>query len=257
MTVSVSACVITRDDESQIRRCLESLSWADELVVVVDERSRDATEALARQQGARVLRHRYEGNVEQKSFALDQARGEWVVSLDADEVLSQELSERLRELLASPGARFDGVELNRVTHHLGRWIRHGDFHPDWQLRAFRRAKGRWTGMNPHGRVRLEGEVRRLEGDLEHYSYRDLADQLERVQEFSRIEAHELRRAGRRARIRDMLLRPPARFLRAYVLKGGFRDGVPGLSIAAVSSFHVFLKFAKLWELEHAARRQGA
>jgi len=112
-------------------------------------------------------------------------------------------------------------------------------------------------VNPHGRVRLEGEVRRLEGDLEHYSYDDLADQLARVQEFSRIEAHELRRAGRRARIRDMLLRPPARFLRAYVLKGGFRDGVPGLTIAAVSSFHVFLKFAKLWELEHVARRQGA
>lgn len=257
MTVSVSACVITRDDESQIRRCLESVSWADEVVVVVDGRSRDATEAVARQLGARVLRHRYEGNVEQKSFALDQARGEWVVSLDADEALSQELSERLRELLASPGARFDGVELNRVTHHLGRWIRHGDFHPDWQLRAFRRAKGRWAGVNPHGRVRLEGEVRRLEGDLEHHSYDDLADQLARVQEFSRIEAHELRRAGRRARIRDMLLRPPARFLRAYVLKGGFRDGVPGLTIAAVSSFHVFLKFAKLWELEHVARRQGA
>jgi len=119
VTVSVSACVITRDDESQIRRCLESVSWADEVVVVVDERSRDATEAVARQLGARVLRHRYEGNVEQKSFALDQARGEWVVSLDADEVLSEELSERLRELLACVGARFDGVELNRVIHHLG------------------------------------------------------------------------------------------------------------------------------------------
>ncbi len=257
MTVSVSACIITRDDESQIRLCLESVSWADEVVVVVDERSCDATEAVAQQLGARVLRHRYEGNVEQKNFALDQARGEWVVSLDADEALSEDLSARLREILASAGARFDAVELNRVTYHLGRWIRHGDFHPDWQLRVFRREKGRWAGVNPHGRVRLEGQVRRLEGDLEHYSYDDLADQIARVQEFSRIEAHELRRAGRRARIRDMLLRPPARFLRAYLLKGGFRDGVAGLTIAAVSSFHVFLKFAKLWELEHVARRQGA
>jgi glycosyltransferase involved in cell wall biosynthesis len=150
--VSVSACVITHDDESQIRRCLESLSWADETVVVVDERSRDATEAVARQLGARVLRHRYEGNVEQKDFALDQARGEWVVSLDADEALSEELSVRLR---------------------------------------------------------------------------------------------------------DLPLRPPARLLRAYVWKGGFRDGVPGLTIAAVSSFHVFLEFAKLWELEHVARGRGA
>jgi glycosyltransferase involved in cell wall biosynthesis len=257
VTVAVSACVITRDDESHIRRCLESLDWADETVVVVDDRSRDATEDIARQLGARVLRHRYEGNVEQKNYALAQARGEWIVSLDADEALSDELSGRLRELLAGAGVRFDGVELNRVTHHLGRWLRHGDFHPDWQLRAFRRAKGRWEGVNPHGRVRLEGRVERLEGDLEHYSYEDLADQIARCQEFSRIEADELWRAGRRARIRDLLLRPPARFLRAYVLKGGFRDGVPGLTVAAVTAFHVFLKFAKLWELEHVTRRRSA
>jgi glycosyltransferase involved in cell wall biosynthesis len=248
----ISACVIARDDAAHIRRCLDSLAWADERVVVLDDRSRDATEAIARELGARVIRRRYEGNVEQKNFALEQARGEWVVALDADESLSAELAGALRAELGS-GGDCDGIEVNRVTHHLGRWIRHGDFHPDWQLRAFRRARGRWVGSNPHGRVRVPGAVLRVAGDCEHRSYADLADQLARVQEFSRIEAERLFAAGRRARVSDLALRPPARFLRGYLVKGGFLDGVPGLAIAAVSAFHVFVKYAKLWELERAPR----
>jgi glycosyltransferase involved in cell wall biosynthesis len=223
-------------------------------VVVVDERSRDATEALALRAGARVLRHAYQGNVEQKNFALDQLKHDWVVALDADEVLSPQLAGRLRDRLASPEDDLAGIELNRVTRHLGRWIRHGDFHPDWQLRAFRRSRGRWAGSHPHGRVRVQGRVARLAGDLEHYGYQDLADQIERVQAYSRDEALELERRGRRARVSDLTLRPPARFLRAYLLKAGFRDGVPGLVIAAVTAFHVFLKYAKLWELDRPERR---
>ncbi len=250
----ISACVIARDDAPRIERCLASLAWADETVVVIDERSCDGTEDLARRAGARTLRHPYPGNVEQKNFALDQAKHDWVVALDADEALSPELAARLRERLARDEPALDGLELNRVTRHLGRWIRHGDFHPDWQLRVFRRSRGRWAGSNPHGRVRLDGCVERLAGDLEHASYADLADQVARVQEYSRIEALELHRRGRRARVSDLCLRPPARFLRAYLLKAGFRDGMPGFLIAAVTAFHVLLKYAKLWEIERVARR---
>jgi hypothetical protein len=143
----------------------------------------------------------------------------------------------------------DGYEINRVTFHLGRWIRHGDFYPDWQLRLFRRGAGEWAGVNPHGRVQLPGVVRRLPGECEHRSYRDLADQVDRIQDFSRIQARAWHAEGLPVRIRDMVLRPPARFLRAYLLKQGFRDGVPGLVIATATAFHVFLKYAKLWELE--------
>jgi glycosyltransferase involved in cell wall biosynthesis len=253
---AVSGCVIARDDASRIEACLASLAWTDETVVVIDERSCDATEPLARRAGARVLRHAYEGNLEQKNFALDQLKTDWVVALDADEALSPELSVRLRERLASDPDGLHGIELNRVTRHLGRWIRHGDFHPDWQLRVFRRSRGRWAGSNPHGRVRVAGRVERLAGDLEHASYQDLSDQLARVQEYSRVEAEQLHRRGRRARISDLCLRPPARFLRAYLLKAGFLDGVPGFVIAAVTAFHVFLKYAKLWELGRAARGDG-
>lgn len=253
----VSACVIARDDALQIERCLASLAWADETVVVIDERSGDATEELARRAGARALRHPYQGNVEQKNFALDQAKNDWVVALDADEALSPALVARIRERLEGDPTDADGFELNRVTRHLGRWIRHGDFHPDWQLRVFRRSRGRWAGSNPHGRVRLSGRALRIEGDLEHASYRDLADQVARVQEYSRVEAIELHRRGRRARVSDLCLRPPARFLRAYLLKAGFLDGMPGFLIAALTAFHVLLKYAKLWELERRDSRERA
>jgi glycosyltransferase involved in cell wall biosynthesis len=254
VTQPLSACVIARDDAATLGRCLASLAFADECVVVIDERSHDASEAIARAANARVLRHPYQGNVEQKNFALEQAKHDWVISLDADEALSPALAAALRARLARAGPELSGLELDRVTRHLGRWIRHGDFHPDWQLRVFRRSRGRWAGSNPHGRVRVEGRVERVDGDLEHESYADLADQIARVQDYSRIEAQQLFERGRRARVSDLCLRPLWRFVRAYLLKGGFRDGVPGFVVAAVTGFHVFLKYAKLWELERAARR---
>jgi hypothetical protein len=147
-----------------------------------------------------------------------------------------------------------GYEVNRATFHLGRWIRHGDFYPDWKLRLFRRSQARWIGRDPHGRVVVDGGVGRLQAELAHYSYRDLSDQIDRIQFFSDESARALREEGRSARMGDLLLRPPARFLRAYLLKRGFLDGVAGFVIAAATAFHVFLKYAKLWELERGAAR---
>jgi len=224
-------------------------------VVVIDSRSSDATEEIARELGVRVVEHPYQGNIEQKNFALTQASRDWILSLDADEAITEPLAREIRSLLAAPPTDVDGYEINRVTYHLGRWIRHGDFYPDWQLRLFRRGAGEWAGVNPHGRIQLRGTVRRLRGECEHRSYRDLADQIDRIQDFSRIQARAYRATGLPARIRDMVLRPPARFFRAYLLKQGFRDGVPGLVIAAATAFHVFLKYAKLWELERVRPEQ--
>ena len=245
----LSCCIIACNEERDIRRCLESVSFADECVVVIDSRSSDATGQIAGELGARVIEHPYQGNIEQKNFALAQAKRDWILSLDADEAITEPLAREIRALLAAPPSDVDGYEINRVTYHLGRWIRHGDFYPDWQLRLFRRGAGEWAGVNPHGRVQLPGAVRRLPGECEHRSYRDLADQIDRIQDFSRIQARASHAEGLPVRIRDMILRPPARFLRAYLLKQGFRDGVPGLVIATATAFHVFLKYAKLWELE--------
>jgi hypothetical protein len=140
-----------------------------------------------------------------------------------------------------------------VTFHLGRWIRHGDYFPDWQLRLFRREGARYVGVNPHGRPEVPGSVERLSGELEHWSYRDLADQVERIQAFSRVQAEQLFEQGRRASLADLVFNPPGRFLRAYLLKRGFLDGIPGFVIAAATAFHVLLKYAKLWELERLGR----
>ncbi len=245
----LSVCIIACNEERDLPRCLDSVSFADEIVVVVDTRSSDATERIARAHGARVHLHEYAGNVEQKNHALAQASGDWVLSLDADEAVTPALADAVRSALAATPAELHGYEINRVTWHLGRWIRHGEFFPDWVFRLFRRDAGLWQGENPHGRVVVAGATQRLAGELEHYSYRDLADQVARIQDFSTIQARGNAARGRGGAVRDMLLRPPARFLRAYLLKQGYRDGVAGFVIAAATAFHVFLKYAKQWELE--------
>lgn len=249
----LSVCVLACDEERELERCLASVAWADEIVVVVDEKSRDGSEAVARRLAARVERRPYAGDVAQKSFALSLAKHDWVFVLDPDEVVTPALSDAMQEVLqraaAGNAAGIDCVayEVNRATYHLGRWIRHGDFYPDWKLRLFRRSRSRYVGRDPHGRVEADGRVARLAGDLEHYSYRDLADQIARIQFFSGQAAAALAREGVRFRRRDLVLRPPARFLRSYVLRAGFRDGMPGFVIAVASAFYVFLKYAKLWE----------
>jgi len=243
----LSVCIIACNEEENLPRCLASVGFADEVVVVIDPRSSDASEAQAREAGARTILHPYEGNVEQKNFALGEAKHDWVLALDADEALSPGLAASVQRVLAADGPA-DGYELNRLTWHLGRWIRHGEFFPDWQMRLFRRSRGRVVGTNPHGRVAVDGRSARLDGELHHYSYRDLADQVARIQEFSRIQAAALYAAGRRATVFDLGLRPPLRFLRCWLLKQGVRDGLPGFVIAAATAFHVFLKYAKLWEL---------
>jgi glycosyltransferase involved in cell wall biosynthesis len=249
MRPPISACVLACDEEDPLAGCLASVAWVDEIVVVVDAKSRDGSERIARERGARVERRAYAGDIDQKSHCVGLARHDWVVVIDPDEVMQPALAAELQRALESVGEEIAGFELDRLTHHLGRWIRHGDFHPDWKLRVFRRSRARWVGEDPHGRVEVDGRVRRLAGILEHRSYRDLADQVDRIQRFSAQAARAMHARGRRVRLSDLLLRPPARFLRAYVLKRGCLDGMPGLVLAAATAFHVFLKYAKLWELE--------
>ena len=251
----LSVCVLACNDEPILARCLDSLDFADEIVVVVDAKSTDGSEKIAREKATAVVVHRYLGDVEQKRHAVGLAANEWVLLLDSDEVVSDALAERIREFLSrsASGTLIAGCEVNRLTFHLGRWLRHGDFHPDWKLRLFRRSAAAVVGRNPHGRVEVAGPIRRLDGDLEHYSYRDLADQVERIQRFSDQGADALYRDDRRFRLIDLCLRPPARFFRAFVLKRGLLDGMPGFIVAVATAIYVFLKYAKLWELE---RRRG-
>jgi glycosyltransferase involved in cell wall biosynthesis len=248
----LSVCLLARDEEVELERCLAAVAWADEIVVVVDDRSRDGTEALARRLATRVERKPYAGDVLQKRYCTSLARNDWVLILDPDEVVPPELAASIQSVLAS-ASRADSLQvpvayrLNRVTYHLGRWIRHGDFFPDWKLRLFRRSRARFEGRDPHGRVEVDGPVGVLAGELLHYSYRDLADQITRIQFFSDQAARARVEQGLPFRLSDLVWRPPGRFLRSYLLKQGFRDGLPGFVISVASAFYVFLKYAKHWE----------
>jgi glycosyltransferase involved in cell wall biosynthesis len=247
----LTVCVLAYNDEAILARCLESLDFADEVVVVVDAKSTDGSEKIAKDMAAVVSVNRYAGDVEQKRHAQSLATNEWVLLLDSDEVVGPELASEICEFLATSGndASISGCEINRLTFHLGRWLRHGDFYPDWKLRLYRVREARVAGNNPHGRIEVLGRVCRLLGDLEHFSYRDLSDQVMRIQRFSGQAAASLFSLGHPFRLRDLCARPPARFARAYFLKRGFLDGIPGLVVAVATAFHVFLKYAKLWELE--------
>ncbi|MCZ6781714.1 MAG: glycosyltransferase family 2 protein, partial [Proteobacteria bacterium] len=204
MRAPVSVCIIACNEEELLPRCLDSVAWADEIVVVVDEKSRDGTEKIARERAQCVIVRPYLGDIEQKEFCAGLASHDWVLALDPDEVLPPATVRELEESLASADEVLSGIEVNRATFYLGRWVRHGDFYPDWKLRVFRRSRARFTGRNPHARIEVEGEVHRLAGVLEHRSYRDLADQIERIQFFSEQAARALHEEGRRARVRDLV-----------------------------------------------------
>ena len=242
----VSATIITLNEADHISDAIDSVSWADE-IVVVDSGSTDGTLDIARARGARVSTRAWTGYVDQKNHAASLASHDWIISLDADERVTPELAAEIQTLLRSEPPR-RGYRMPRVTFHLGRWIRTTDFYPDYQARLYDRRAASWRGHLVHESVQVNGGVDYLRGELQHYSFRDLTDHVERVNHYTTLAARQLHAAGRRATPVDMLVHPAAAFLRNYVLRRGFLDGSAGLLISIVNAYSVFLKFAKLWEL---------
>ena len=241
----VTATVITCNEAANIQAALESLSWADE-IIVVDSESTDATVSIARRFTDRVIVRPWPGYIAQKNFAAEQATHDWIFSLDADERVSPPLASEIAAVLK--GAAAAGYRVPRVTFHLGRWIRSTDWYPDYQLRLYDRRRARWSGKYVHESVKADGPVIDLRGELLHYAYRDLAHHVQTMDRYTTLAAQQMFEAGRRAGWLDLALHPPAAFLRNYLLRGGFRDGVPGLIVSAMNARYVGLKFAKLWEL---------
>ena len=241
----LSVVVITLNEAERLRACLESAAWADELVVV-DAESQDKTVQIAREFTDRVLVRPWAGFAEQKNFAVAQATGDWILSLDADEEVPPELRAEIQALLGAEPAE-DGYRVPRRNIFWGRWIRHGGLYPDWQLRLFRRGRGRFVERTVHESVRVEGRVGRLASPLVHRSYRDVADFLERADRYSTLAAAEWVRSGRRAGVGDLVVRPAGRFLSMYVVRGGFLDGWPGFLLACLYAYYVFVRSAKVWE----------
>jgi glycosyltransferase involved in cell wall biosynthesis len=254
---TLSALVVCGNEAHNIADCLESVAWCDE-IVVVDSFSTDGTLEIARRYTGRVFQRAWPGFIEQKQFALEQATGDWVLNLDADERCTDALREAILAALGSADAQgVAGFEVRRHVFYLGRWIDHGGWYPDWKLRVACRDRARFTGVEPHDRFVADGPVRRLHADLVHFTYRDFAHQLRTVDRFSDVVAAQSRKEGRRFSMLDALLHPPAKFLECYVWKRGFLDGWPGFVIAMTTAFYVFARQVKLRELDAAERAAGA
>jgi glycosyltransferase involved in cell wall biosynthesis len=241
----VTVTVITRNESSNLAAALESVRWADE-IVVVDSESTDDTVAIARRYTDRVVVRPWPGYVAQKNFAAAQATHDWILSLDADERVSPELAAEIQHVLTRPDAA--GYRIPRVTFHLGRWIRSTDWYPDYQLRLYDRRRAAWQGRYVHESVRAEGPVARLRHELQHYAYRDLAHHVQTMDRYTTLAARQLFEDGRRASWIDILIVPRLTFFRNYILRRGFRDGMTGLVISTMNAYYVALKFAKLREL---------
>ncbi|MGH7769462.1 MAG: glycosyltransferase family 2 protein [Candidatus Binatia bacterium] len=244
----ISAIVVCFNEEDNIGRCLASLEWCDE-IVVVDSFSTDRTVEICRRYTDRVIQRAWAGYRDQKAFAHSQATKEWVFLVDSDEEVSAELRDEIRNALAAGGDGLAAFSVPRLVRYLDRWWRRGGWYPDYDIRIFRRDLARWGGTDPHEKILVDGKVRRLRTPLYHYSYRDVADHWKRINHFTSVAAAEQKGEGRPWRSMDNLLRPPFRFLRAYVLKRGWLEGFPGYFVAATAAMYVFLKYAKLRELE--------
>jgi glycosyltransferase involved in cell wall biosynthesis len=243
----LTVTVITKNEAQNLAAALESVRWADE-VVVVDSESTDDTVAIARRYTDRVLVRAWPGYAAQKNFAAEQATHDWILSLDADERVSPALADEIKTLVNGTPHAAAGYRIPRVTFHFGRWIRSTDWYPDYQLRLYDRRRARWLGRLVHESVQADGPIGRLRHELQHYAYRDISHHLQTMDRYTTLAARQMFEEGRRASWIDILVVPRLTFFRNYILRGGFRDGMAGLVISAMNSYYVGLKFAKLWEL---------
>jgi len=246
----LSVAIITRNAASQLESCLASVTFAEE-VVVVDSGSTDGTIELATRRGARVIAKEWLGFGPQKQFAVESASNDWVLCLDADESLSEELrTSIIAELKAPRGLVYAMPRCNRF---LGRWLRHGEGYPDWSVRLFHRKHAQWGNEPVHEKVATALPVLRLRGDLLHDSAETLEKYLDKQNRYTSLQAESLRSAGRRANVLQLVLSPSIRFIKFYLLRLGFLDGVPGLVHIAIGCMNTFNKYAKLKALERASK----
>jgi glycosyltransferase involved in cell wall biosynthesis len=248
----LTATIVTRNEAANIEAALESVSWANE-IVVVDSGSTDDTAAIARRYTDRVIVRDWPGYIAQKNFAAAQAGHDWILSLDADERVTPALSGEIRAILETEPAEA-GFRVPRVSHYLGTWLRSTDWYPDHQLRLYDRRRAQWQGRYVHESVSASGPVRTLRGELQHHPYRDISHHLQTMDRYTTLWAMQAAEQGKRASVLDVVVRPPLAFARNYLVRLGVRDGQAGLVVSALNSYYVFLKFAKLWELGRNVRR---
>ena len=250
----ISILLPTFNSAATVRETLESVKWADE-ILIVDSFSTDRTLEIGREYGARIIQHEYLNSARQKNWAAPQCKHEWVLQIDTDETLEEGSREEIEAALQS-SETVDAFRLPRKNHVLGRWMRHGGIYPDYQTRLFRRDQGRWIEREVHAHVVVPGEVRNLKRHIMHFGMPNLSKQLRNLDRYTRYEADELRKQGIRFGWSRVILRPWLVFLHRYFWLRGFLEGWRGLILCGYFGIYDFLSQAKLWELEELGLEQS-
>lgn len=248
----LSAVVITKNEEKNISRCLSSLSFCDE-IVIVDSGSTDATCKMASELGAKVIQQDWLGYAGQKNFGNSQAKGDWILSLDADEEVSPALRDQIMRAVQSND--YLAYKIPRKTFHTGQWIKYGGWYPNALVRLFRKDSGSWGGDEVHEAFECTGKTGALSEPLIHHSFSSFHEQCIKNNEYSTLGAKRLKRVGRQYSFLSLIIRPPLKFFETFVLKRGFLDGKRGYIISVMAAHSVFLKWAKLWELESGEKEE--
>ncbi|MEO5561811.1 MAG: glycosyltransferase family 2 protein [Chitinophagaceae bacterium] len=253
----LSVTVITFNEEKKIGRCLQSLKEVADEIVVIDSLSTDATKEICLSHKVVFIENPFPGYIEQKNFALSKASHPNVLSLDADEALSDELIKSIRTE-KEKGFPCDGYTMNRFNFYCGRWVRHGTYYPDRKLRLLNTVKGKWGGQNPHDRILMQegAAIKQLKGDLLHYTYQSIEEHNKQTDRFSSIAAKALFDKGKQPSYGKLIFHPAWAFIKGYIIKLGFMDGFAGYMIARFTAIQSFLKYAKLIRLHNEARQSN-
>ncbi len=247
-TIKISAVIITHNEEEHLEKCLSSLIDVVDEIVVIDSYSTDKTENICKAYNVKFIQHKFEGYIEQKNFAIKQATYNYLLSLDGDEALSEQLKDSI--LKVKNNWKYDGYYSNRLNNYCGQWIKHSDWYPDKKLRLFKRNSGEWRGINPHDSYTLKKnkEAGKLKGNILHWIYRDYDEHKEKVENFSTIAAGAYYKLGIKSSIFKIIYRPAWAFFKSFFLRLGFLDGKNGYRICLQTYNVTSLKYKKLYKL---------
>ncbi len=252
----ITVLTLVPNSRERIRRCLESVHWADEIFCVVDPNTNDGSEVIAEELATRVITHPYENAAAQRNWALPQINTEWTLVLDADEWVSPELTVRIQKIVASNNAA-DGYQVKRLSYFFDKLILHCGWHRDYNLRLFRTNKGRYLNRRVHSKIVVEGnEPGKIDEVMYHDTFRNFEEYFTTFQRFTTWGAQDLFERGKRATWADLTLRPWLRFIKMYLFHRGFMDGRHGLVLCGLAAFSVFTKYAKLWNLDRVVRSES-
>ncbi len=250
---SLSVSMIVKNGERYLKNVLESVKELADEIIIVDSGSTDKTVEIAKSFGAKVFFREFDNFINQKNYALSLCTKDWVLFLDDDEIVDEQLKEEIKKI-KEKGSKYEGFKINRLTNYLGKWIKHA-WYPDWHIRLAKRNSCKWEGDEVHETLKVNGEVGYLKGNILHYSYPDIKTHVNKINLYTTMYAIGAHKRGKKFSTLKMVSSSIGAFIRRYFIKKGFLDGFEGFVISVMSSYYTFLKYLKLWEIEKRSRKE--